>query len=299
MSDFAVSKGLAWQVSGHMGFPDDCFPVFHPEFETWCDEYAKELIPTNKDPYLLGHFSDNELQCPKNMLDRTLKMDLEKYPEMKYNTQAAKDWLDQRKPQGWKIDNITDNDRNDYIGHVFDTYYRLTSTAIKKYDPDHLYIGSRCYGYALSCPQVFRAAGKYLGLLSCNYYRAWKPDNERMNMWTKESNLPFLITEWYAKGMDSGLPNNTGAGWTVKTQKDRAWFYNNFTLALMENKNCVGWHWFKYRDNNPEDLTTEPSNRDSNKGVVTYDYKPYVELLDEMKKLNDNVYPLIDYFDAR
>jgi len=35
-----------------------------------------------------------------------------------------------------------------------------------------------------------------------------------------------------------------------------------------------------------------------NKGVVTYDYKPYTELLDSMKRLNDNVYPLIDYFDS-
>jgi hypothetical protein len=26
-------------------------------------------------------------------------------------------------------------------------------------------------------------------------------------MWLLESGLPILITEWYVKGMDSGLPN--------------------------------------------------------------------------------------------
>jgi hypothetical protein len=68
---------------------------------------------------------------------------------------------------------------------------------------------------------------------------------------------------------------------------------------LLESKSCVGWHWFKYRDNNPLDLSTDPSNRDSNKGIVSYKYEPYLALLREMKKLNDEVYPLIDYFDAR
>ncbi|MHC4807741.1 MAG: hypothetical protein ACYTBX_15980, partial [Planctomycetota bacterium] len=110
---------------------------------------------------------------------------------------------------------------------------------------------------------------------------------------------PFIITEFYAKGHDSGMPNNTGAGWLVPTQKDRGRFYQHFTMGLLESKWCVGWHWFKYRDNNPEDLSTDPSNRDSNKGIVNYQHKPYVTLLEDMKKLNNEVYALIDYFDSK
>ena len=127
----------------------------------------------------------------------------------------------------------------------------------------------------------------------------WWPDAERMAMWGRESSRPFMITEFYAKGHDSGLPNNSGAGWLVQTQKDRARFYQNFTLGLLESKSCVGWHWFKYRDNNPEDLSTDPSNRDSNKGIIDYKYKPYVKLLEDMKKLNNELYALIDFFDSK
>ena len=108
-----------------------------------------------------------------------------------------------------------------------------------------------------------------------------------------------MITEFYAKGQDSGLPNNTGAGWLVPTQRDRGRFYQHFTLGLLESKSCVGWHWFKYRDNSPEDLSTDPSNRDSNKGIVDYQYKPYLPLLEDMRELNSEVYALIDYFDSR
>ena len=233
------------------------------------------------------------------MLDRTLKLDVTKYSEMKYNVEAARQWLDARKGQAASLEDINDTDRAAFTEYMFERYFQVTTAAIRKYDSNHLCLGSRLNGAALKMPEVFRAAGKYVDVVGVNYYNAWTPDKSLMKMWSTESGKPFIITEWYVKGEDSGLSNTTGAGWLVKTQKDRAHFYQNFTLGLMENKDCVGWHWFKYTDNNPDDSATDPSNRDSNKGVLTYDYKPYLELLDEMKRINDNVYSLIDYFDLQ
>ena len=117
-------------------------------------------------------------------------------------------------------------------------------------------------------------------------------------MWERESGKPVLITEWYAKGADSGLANTSGAGWLVKTQRDRGRFYENFTLSLLESKGCVGWHWFKYIDNDPEDTKADPSNRDSNKGVVSNRYEPHADLLTAMKRINERTYRLIEHFDA-
>jgi hypothetical protein len=45
--------------------------------------------------------------------------------------------------------------------------------------------------------------------------------------------------------------------------------------------------------------STDLSNRDSNKGIVTIDYKPYQALLDRMKVLNDGAYELIVLFDGQ
>ena len=94
-----------------------------------------------------------------------------------------------------------------------------------------------------------------------------------------------MITEWYAKGMDSGMENESGWGWTVKTQSGRADYYETFTLKLLSHPACVGWHWFKYMDNDPSSLTADPSNTNSNKGVMNNRYVPYTELLSRMKQL--------------
>ena len=133
--------------------------------------------------------------------------------------------------------------------------------------------------------------------MAVNYYSTWTPSQKKLAMWSQESGRPILITEWYVKGEDSGLSNTSGAGWIVKSQRDRGLFYQNFTLGLLESKVCVGWHWFKYSDNDPSEPNTDPSNRDANKGIVNFRYEPYSALLDAMKPLNERVYALADYFD--
>ena len=136
-----------------------------------------------------------------------------------------------------------------------------------------------------------------MDVISVNHYAHWQPDVATLRKWEKWSGKPIMITEFYAKGEDSGLPNATGGGWLVRTQGDRGIFYENFVNELIKSKVCVGWHWFKYMDNDPTDLKTDPSNRDSNKGVVSWDFKRYDPLLAHMKRMNSHVYGLSGFYE--
>jgi hypothetical protein len=218
-------------------------------------------------------------------------------PEKDPGHQAAQSWLQARHGAQATVRDITEQDKKDFLALVTDRYYRIVSAAIKKYDPNHLFLGSRFNDGELNYPEVFKAAGAYVDVMAVNYYRTWTPSQKKLAMWSQESGRPILITEWYVKGEDSGLSNTSGAGWIVKSQRDRGLFYQNFTLGLLESKVCVGWHWFKYSDNDPSEPNTDPSNRDANKGIVNFRYEPYSALLDAMKPLNERVYALADYFD--
>ena len=183
---------------------------------------------------------------------------------------------------------------------MLDRYYRIVSTAMKKNDPNHLYLGSRFYGADRNIPESFRAIAPYADVISINWYNGWTPgEDDQVAMWARESGRPFMITEFYAKAIDSGLANTSGAGFLVHTQKERGLFYQNFTLGLIRSKSCVGWHWFRYADNDPSGAKEDPSNIDSNKGIVTCRYVPYSELLAMMKEVNERVFSLIDFFDGR
>jgi len=70
-------------------------------------------------------------------------------------------------------------------------------------------------------------------------------------------------------------------------------------LGLLESRVCVGWDWFKYADNDPGETGADPSNRDSNKGILSNRYEPYVPLLEAMKRINERTYSLVEYFDGQ
>ena len=292
MSDYGKRKGGTYQQPGHTGYPDNTIFVFDPEFETFCDEYAQSLAANRNDKNLFGYFSDNELPFDRLSLDRYLG---KKDPEDN-GYKAARAWLSEKQVAPAAI---TDDIRNEFLGYMAEKYYSVVSRAIRKYDPNHLYLGSRLHSYELKVAPFFKVVGKYVDVIAINYYRVWTPVAADMQNWEAWSGKPFLVTEWYTKGEDSGMPNYSGAGWIVKTQNDRGLFYQGFTLALLESGNCVGFHWFKYQDNDPADTHADPSNTDANKGVVNNEYKVYEPLVSKMAELNTNVYPLIDFFDKR
>jgi hypothetical protein len=290
MSSYGKIRGGTYQVPGHVAYPGNAIFVFDPEFEKFCDEYAKQLLTYKDDPNLYGYFSDNEMPLSMRNLEGYLSLE----NKSDYGYLAAKEWLDSK---GITQEQITDEHRAEFLALVGEKYFSIVSKAIQKYDPNHMYIGCRFYSGERNVPELMQTAGKYLDIISINYYGAWTPSQVSMNNWAEWANKPFMITEFYTKGEDSGLPNTSGAGWLVKTQEDRGKAYQNFCLGLLENKNCVGWHWFKYQDNDPTQKDAEPSNTDSNKGMVDNNYDLYQPLVEKMNQLNQNRYELIHYFD--
>lgn len=285
MSGFGRRLGVTHSEAGHTGYADDVIPVFEPGFADFCAQQCRERLAAMKeDPWLAGVFSDNELPLKKDMLDRMLRRG--------GATQAAAEAFMAGKGA------LTDELRREWVRHVYEAYFRITTQAIRAVLPRHLCLGSRFHGPAKSVSGAWKAAGKWCDVVSMNYYDHWSPRREHLRQWHEWSGKPCLITEFYVKGMDSGMSNTSGAGWLVRTQADRGAFYQNFALALLESKSCVGWHWFKYLDNDPADTRTDASNRDSNKGILNSRYEPYTPLLDAMRELNTRIHPLIQQFDT-
>jgi hypothetical protein len=289
MSTYGRERGGTYQQPGHTGYPGDAIFVFDPEWVTFCDRQAQKAAEYKNDPNLFGYFSDNEMPFKFKALDNYLAL-----PEKDPGHIAAVKWMNDH---GISKGQITDVHREEFMNLVAERYFSVVSAALKKYDPHHMYIGARFYSSEKNYPGFMKTAGRYLDIISNNYYGKWTPDSADMANWTQWSGKPFIITEYYTKGEDSGMPNLSGAGWIVRTQLDRGLFYQNYNLALLESGNCIGWHYFKYQDNDPTATGVDPSNTDSNKGIVNNNYELWTPMMDLMKELNTQVYSIIDYFD--
>jgi hypothetical protein len=268
--------------------------IFDPTFPAFCDEHAaKQTARFRNDPNLLGHFSDNELAFMTSSIEAiwaTAKPDDAAH-------KAIADFLKEKNAAD--IKSLSKADAEAFIGKTTAFYYKTVAEALKKHDPKHLYLGSRLHSSAKNNPSIFKEGAQYLDIISINYYGYWQLQPKHAKEWATWADKPFMITEFYTKAEDSGLGNITGAGWLVHTQADRAIHYQNFCINLLKTPNCVGWHWFRYQDNDPTDPAADPSNCDSNKGIVNNDYQLYHVLTEKMKQLNQNKYKLIGFFDKK
>ncbi len=285
MASYGRKKRITHKKYGHAGFRNNVLPVFDSAFAEHCYEVCKAMAETKDDPWLIGHFSDNELPFKSDgMLKRYLSA-----PEKDENRIAAEHFL---KKHDITTETIESRHDTQFAELVLHTYYKTVHDAMRAHDPNHMILGSRLHGLASKQDICYTASGPFVDVVSINYYHRWTPDPKELNHRARLAGKPILITEWYAKGEDSGLNNAKGAGFTVPTQRDRAMFYENFTLGLLKNANVVGWHWFRYIDDG--DLKTKGYS--SNKGIVNLQYEPYPELCTSIRAINTQAYQLTDYF---
>lgn len=300
MFDFAREKSMTVPASGTTGFIDKCMPVFHPDFEPFCEKAGTDLESTANDPFLLGIMTDNELQCPADLLDRHLALDTTN-PDLKHGHDAARAWLAARKGSADRT-GITQRDRYAFIAFAFERYYRIVIRVIRRHDPNHLYLGSRInYGTGqFDNPYFWKVLATTHDVVSVNFYSDWGPQARQCAEWRDWSGgLPILFTEWYAKALDvPGLANTRGAGWLVRTQEDRARYYQHFALSALEIPTVVGWHFFKHLDDPPESKALDSAGG-ANKGMFTLEGQPHLPLVGRARAVNREAYPLTDFFDRR
>ena len=264
--------------------------VLDENWEKFCEEYISKggVQKFLNDPNVVGIFSDNEINFSSlsgRLLDKIIDSQNTSHPTYK----AAMEFM---AAEGASV--VTDELNLKWAGMLAEKYYKGVKTAIEKYDPGLLYFGSRLHGLPKLYESVVRAAGKWCDVISFNYYSSWSVDAltyvSDWEEWAPET--PFIVSEFYTKAEDSNLDNSTGAGFLVPTQQDRAFAYQHFTLGLLESRHCVGWHWFKYQDDDPADY-----EHPANKGLYDTGYKLYPWMAEYAKTLNYNVYRLIEYFD--
>ncbi len=282
--------------------------VFDPGFVDYCDEKAVEVEAKKDNPWILGYTTDNELPMDRNMLYNYLTLDFTKEVNH-YSYACAWTWLTRilGKDNPQQAD-ITPEHVELFRGFVWDRYYNVVCAAVRRHDPNHMLLGTRFLTHVKGAEWVLRFASLYLDCMTINWYGQWQPDADDLKILCERADLPIQVTEFYTKAMDSGLANTRGAGWVVPTQQDRADFYQNFTLRVLECKNFVGWHWHQYLDDDasPEviykpgtQIWRDQSNIDANKGIVDSGHRPYKELVEGMAEINKNVYRLIEHFDAK
>ncbi len=181
-------------------------------------------------------------------------------------------------------------DMKEFYALFADTYYDLVSRLFKKYDQNHLLLGSRWQPGTANNEILVRTAAKYVDVISVNYY-AYAIETsflQRIHDWSAER--PMLLSEWHYTCTDQGL----AGGKEVSNQRERGLAYRNYVETVGALPFVIGSQWFSYVDQAMTGRWFEGFRGEGgNIGLVNVADRPYLPFVNEAKITNDEIYDII------
>ncbi len=270
---------------------------------------ARVLPADNADPLVIGHFLGNEQgfeNIPKVVptLDgksgakrKLVSLLREKYGDIaKFNAAwemktPAQSFDELNDAKLFVVNKAASEDVNQFYGVLLDAYYKMVSDSYKKYCPNHLLLGNRWLSSTANDDQVVRIAGKYLDVVSANYYTYALETDFLKRIHTLSGGRPVLLSEWHYGAPDEGL---SGGARQVKDQKERGLAYRNYVEQAAALGFVVGQEWFSYLDQPLTGRWFEHENGEKgNIGLVNVADRPYKPFLEQATQANFGVYDVL------
>ena len=213
------------------------------------------------DPWVLGHFIDNELDWDK-FSERLLaaphdlpakQWALAKLAQRYKNIAAlnaawgttAESFAALRWP--FKRDQTPSaaaaRDMGELRGEFAQRWYRAWAQAIRAAAPHHLVLGSRIH-LGDKYPEVIAACAKYVDVMSLNHYRLG-PEVDVLERIYAIAKKPLFIGEYGHNSLDEGLLT---AAVPVASEAERGIGFRYYTEQLAALPYVVGSHYFQYWD---------------------------------------------------
>jgi hypothetical protein len=284
--------------------------VYDPQFELVVEQSLGAVASAKRnDPWVVGYFVDNELGWG-NMRNDRARYGLALGALMQGNGSAAKRaFLEQLKSRYEAIEHLNEawgatfrsweelltkvynpqgewkpglkEDLGIFMKEFARRYFRIVHDALKKHDPNHLYLGSRFAGHTR---EEVEACAEYCDVISFNIYRP------RLNAaeWSVLDGIdkPAIVGEFQMGATDRGMFH---AGLvTAPDQGERARMYQDYIRSVVDHPLFVGCHYFKFTD---EPLTgRELDGENYATGFASVSDDPYPELLFAAQAVHLEVY---------
>jgi hypothetical protein len=285
--------------------------VFDPFDEKNLDQmnalFAKSVAEKADDPLIIGYFLDNEQgfedlprAVPALPGTHAAKRELVARLQATYKNIAAFN-------AAWGLDAATFealadrglplttkaafDDMQVFTEHFLAAYYGSITRTFRKYDRNHMLIGNRWQPGTANNETLCRVAGKYMDVISINYYACGIDEAfiRRLYEWTGRK--PQMWSEFYftASKESNVAPSNLD----MATQRERGLAYRHYVEGAASLGFVVGVEWFTLIDQAVSGRFFEGLNGErANTGLFNVTDRPYRDLFTEMAKTHVAIYDI-------
>jgi len=258
------------------------------------------------DPWCLGVFVDNELKWGVKWAPK-IPEQIQTAPENQPAKLAFRDRMKTKYGSVDKLNSVWGTSFTDWNGLVKNTevipgaagdmrdfmieftshYYSKCRDAVKKVDPEMLYLGCRMdfhlYPEDTSLNYIIKIAAEYCDVVSFNRYRYTCAELVPPN----GGDYPIIIGEFHFGTLESGLLQ-PGLRY-ASDQQERAEFYGHYVESALTNPYIVGTHWFQLVD---QSVTGRSDGENYQAGFLTVGDVPQAEIISKSRGLGLQMYEI-------
>lgn len=271
---------------------------FSATFKNSLDRILSELKTKHANsPWLVGVFIDNELdwqgghELVKEIIatykEAPARVALVEFLQGRYKDVAGlnKAWNTtfkslaeiQSTPGALGIKTF-EKDLDDFLNLFADRYFSLCREAMRKYFPNHLYLGARFHTFN---PIITAAASRHCDVISANIYQH---SFEEFSMKT-DVDRPWIISEFHFGTPDHGVWG-VGLTWAADA-RNQADLYQAYVSDALRHPNFVGTHWFAWTT---QTTTGRFDGENFGIGLVTIVDRPLEKLIGAVRNVSRDCY---------
>ncbi|MHA6480446.1 hypothetical protein ACX1C1_00695 [Paenibacillus sp. strain BS8-2] len=170
---------------------------------------------------------------------------------------------------------------SEYIKLASRTYHSMIRDIIKKYDPNHLFLGTSIVPTWRTSLEWDQAAMPFVDAFSVDVYSRDASWISRYEAFGK----PLLNLEYSFGSSERGL-SYINIGTRTTSVRERGLAYRAFAESQAAHPLFVGSGWFAYYD---QPVTGRPDGESYNTGLVNQQDQPYTEMVEIMKETHANL----------
>lgn len=260
---------------------------------------------TAADPLLIGRFLANEQamedlprELPRLDASWAAKREFVKVLKDRYRTIAAfnKAWglslADFKSVATTPLAVETKAARADaqaFTGVFLEAYYSLVCREYRAVDSNHMLLGNRWQTGTANDETLCRVAGKYMDVISVNYYTAKVDPDFLCRLQARTGDRPLMCSEFY---YTASKESNSGPfGQDLATQRERGLAYRRYAEAVAASGCVVGLEWFTLIDQAPTGRYFEGVNGErANSGLFSVLDRPYKDMFEGMLAAHLDIY---------
>jgi hypothetical protein len=272
---------------------------FHPGWASAVDSVLREALRFKDNKYLLGYFVDNEQGWGKGDFSGFLETlsdssrSREVWEEMlrrKYKTVEKLNQQQKTSFSSWdevrllKDRNLFPQLQEDIV--AFETafaaqYFSTISTGLKKYDPNHLYLGCR-FTRQPKPLHIMQTTGKYCDVITVNVYTFIAKELE---IWHEATQKPILIGEHHVPlASERQFPPN----YKCFPEDERKAYYLNYVELWAKMPFSLGCHWYQFADQHLTGRSTDGECQTV--GLVDITDQPYRHMIEAVNSAAVKIY---------